>query len=244
MPAEQKDVESFANANDEFNYSQFKTGLNGDQTMGRVQLTTTRDGAVSGDYLMKVDPRSAVFDQTLQALGSIHRYTTNTKDDLNLDDTGKPIAGGDNPFAGNIHQDVVDDSGREYRVPTQEYIYNPANPALDAQQQAHINANAATGLRRVNVKKNQGTLMERMVVRAQMDESYQRFEEAMADDMQEHNAAHVSADDRDVALGRVRFEGSDMVVSQVGVANLSHAQARKFHRSKHESKLNTTTVGA
>jgi hypothetical protein len=73
VPGEQRDVESYANANDEFHYSQFKSG-GGD--MGdaehRVQLTTVRDGPSAGDYLMKVDPRSDVYDQTISALGSIH----------------------------------------------------------------------------------------------------------------------------------------------------------------------------
>ena len=56
VPEERRPAESTANANDEFGYSQFKTGLD-DETAGRVQLTTMSDGISSGDFLMKVDPQ-------------------------------------------------------------------------------------------------------------------------------------------------------------------------------------------
>ena len=243
-PEEQKEVEAYANANNEFSYAQFKTGMEVDETMGRVQLTTVRDGAVSGDMLMKVDPRSSVYDQTLNALGDIHKQLHHTKEDVNMDASAKDVAGGGNPFTGNVHVDVVDDSGRRYKQPTGEYIYGQAKPSLSAQQQAHINTNQDTGLRRVNIKKNQGTLLDRMVLRKSMDESHQSFEDAIAEEQKQHNRSYVGEDARETLLKPSRFEGSDMVATQQGVANLSKAQATKYQRSKHGSLLSNAVVGS
>ena len=243
VPEERRPVESTANANDEFGYSQFKTGLD-DETAGRVQLTTTSDGISSGDFLMKVDPRSDVYDQTLSALGDIHGQLRATREDIDMDASGKPINDGINPFGGRKHVDVYDDSGREYKEPTNEYVYGDAKPGLSAQQQMHINSNVDTGLRRVNVKKNSGTLMEQVASKQAMMASYQAFTEGIAEEMSQHNRAYVKTDDREELLRPGRFAGADMVATQAGVSNLSHAQARKMQRSHHTSKLGATVVGS
>lgn len=244
VPEERRSVESTANANDEFDNSQFKTGLDAEEAAGRVQLTTTQDGISSGDTMMKVDPRADVFDQTLSALGDIHGRIHNTKEDVDMDASMKPINNGENPFSKRKHVDVVDDSGREYKQPTDEYMYGDAKPSLTAQQQQHVNANAATGLRRVNVKKNTGTLMERVASKQAMMASYQNFTDAMANEMTQHNKAYVKTDDRARLLEPSRFEGADMVATQVGVHNLSSSQALKNHRSRHTSKLSAAVVGS
>jgi hypothetical protein len=243
VPDERMAVESTANANDEFDNSQFKTGLN-DETAGRVQLTTTQDGIAAGDTLMKVDPRADVFDQTLSALGDIHGHIHNTKEDVDMDASGKPVNDGVNPFGTRKHVDVTDDSGREYKQATEEYMYAGAKPSLSAQQQSHVNANAQTGLRRVNIKKNTGTLMERAASKQAMMQSYQQFTESISEEMGQHNKGHVNFEDRDKLLQPTRFEGADMVATQLGVQNLSNSQAMKHHRSKHTSKLSSAVVGS
>ena len=243
VPEERRPVESTANMNDEFSYSQIKTGLD-DETAGHVQLTTTQDGISSGDFLMKVDPRSDVYDQTLSALGDIHGQLKATKEDVDMDGTGKPVNDGVNPFGGRKHEDVIDDSGREYKQPTNEYVYGEAKPGLSAQQQQHINSNVDTGLRRINVKKNQGTLMEQVASKQAMMQGYQAFTDSISEEMTQYNKAHVKTDDREKLLAPTRFEGADMVATQMGVTNLSHAQARKTQRSNHTSKLGATVIGS
>jgi len=244
LPAENRNVESVANANPEFDNRQFKTGMDGDDAVNRVQLTTVQDGVASGDYYMKVDPRSDVYDQTLSVLGDIHGALHNTKEDVDMDASSKPVAGGTNPFGGNKHIDVIDDSGREYKQPTEEYIYDNAKPSLNPQQQKHINDNAATGLRRVNVKANTGSLMERMASKKAMMSGYQKFSESITEEMGQHNKPFVGNDDRERLLRPTRFEGADFVATQMGVANLSKSQALKHHRSKHTSKLSSAVVGS
>lgn len=246
VPVARRDVESTANANDEFDYSQFKTGHgNPDEAYGKVRLTTVLDGNASGDMLYKVDPRSDVFDQTLSALGAIHGALngSTTKEDVDMDASSKPVADGMNPFSARKHVDVVDDSGREYKQPTEEYMYNAAKPSLTAQQQRLVNTNEATGLRRVNIKANTGTLLERMASKQKMMQSYQTFTEHIDEEFGAYNKAHVRAEDRERLLAPGRFEGADMVATQVNVANLSQAQALKFQRSKHTGKLAAAVVG-
>ena len=243
VPEQRRPVESTANMNDEFNYSQIKTGID-DESAGRVQLTTTQDGIASGDFLMKVDPRSDVYDQTLSALGNIHGQIHSTKEDVDMDASSKPVNDGVNPFGGRKHEDVIDDSGREYKQPTDEYVYNVAKPGLSAQQQQHINSNANTGLRRVNVKKHTGTLMEAVASKHAMMKGYEAVAESVTEEMTQHNKAHVRTEDREKLLAPSRFTGADMVATQVGVNSLSQSQARKTHASKHTSKLNNTVVGS
>jgi len=96
----------------------------------------------------------------------------------------------------------------------------------------------------VNVKKNSGTLMEQVASKQAMMASYQAFTEGIAEEMSQHNRAYVKTDDREELLAPGRFAGADMVATQAGVSNLSHAQARKMQRSHHTSKLGATVVGS
>jgi hypothetical protein len=93
--------EDAANANKEFNHSQFKGSERDDMT--QIDLSTTSDGVSAGDILIVNDPRNDTFNQTSDALeavvGKLYTNPNNKSKDVNVDSSYKKPNEGINPFA-------------------------------------------------------------------------------------------------------------------------------------------------
>ena len=98
--ATEPEYEDAANANKEFNFSQFK-GERDDIT--RIDLSTTSDGVAAGDILIQNDPRNDTFNQTSAALeavvGKLYDNPEDKSRDTNMDVSFKKPNQGINPFS-------------------------------------------------------------------------------------------------------------------------------------------------
>lgn len=241
-----------ANANTEFNFSQYKVGVMGSQRggilpgEGRFSVTNT-DGAAMGDQLLKVDPYSDMVDVTTQALGFIC-------DDLYRDPKSnakrdKPSIR-ENPFkrkSAKKPEDVdVDMTAPEAEVEEDDgydidYYYNDAYYGGDVAERA-VQDDSKTGLRRVNTKTSQGRQLEAVATSDQIHKAYQQANEHYAMIVKDYGRGYMSTEDRKTTRDKLRVGTSKYQTTQVGVNDLSRETASK-HKGNNGNKLNTQLVG-
>lgn len=239
-----------ANANTEFNFSQYKTGAlkseNTSQFPGEAKMTLT-EGLSSGDYNLRVDPYSSVFDQTTQAMGAIYGGVYKLNAGNNTDGTVEKL--GANPFRGKqtknetnpvaITQMEEEDDGYDIDYYYQDPYYEPG--AEEA-----VNENRETGLRRVNIRSSQKRQLERVGQADDIMKAYEDANTAYASTMKEHfKQAYMSSEEREETLDRLRFPTSKYNSSQFGVNDVSRETEKAYKGKRHKApnKLNAVLVG-
>lgn len=245
-----------ANANPEFNYSQFKRGaLRGDGDFeGQVKVTTQ-----NGDFALRVDPYADVVDQTSQALGAIYDGISKSglKNDVDAS-TSQPMRS--NPFksarpSGNDDEEksFMGGQGTEDMQTEQEaedaggegYYYNDTFDEGNDAQHA-VNRNEDTGLRRINIRSSQSKQLERVAQKDSIMQAYNESQNAYAENLKQHfHSAFMGQEEREETLERLRNPLSKYTAGQIGVNDLSRDRA-KAYKSKHHNaptKLNGMLVG-
>ena len=242
-----------SNANTEFNFSQYKTGAMHTQRdgifpgEGKVTVANT-DGASSGDMMLRVDPYSDILDMTTQAVGAIYGNvykmggvsTTTNKMGVN------PFRGGgekEDEAKADTTQATMEDEEDDDGYDLNYYFdseYHEGQSAADKVQE-----DFDTGLRRVNMKTSQGRQLEAVASKTDIIAAYQAANDQYAQVLKDHmGKAHLSMDDRQIALEKLRPSNSKYRSAQVGVTDMSRETAKRFRKSKDQStKLNTMLVG-
>ena len=253
------DYEGGANANREFNFSQFK---NNNEDMTQIDLNTTSDGVSAGDILIVNDPRNDSFHQTSAALesvvGKLYSNPNDKSKEPSMDTSWKTPNQGINPFAqrsyqksmvlphkakatkdvdGDEEMSAIERQGKEDGL---EYYFSQNNmktgkSTLDAMQQ-----NRQTGLRRTKTMKSQSMLKAHMAVKDNIDdannEAYELFKS-------ERKGLKATFSDKEHAetIEKIRNPLSKYTAVQTGLSSASHKYAKRYSRSK-ASKLNQTLL--
>lgn len=265
---ENKFNRSHANANVEFNYSQYKDGAHrlAPGGEGRRRTTFLKDaGLSSGDYNLKIDPRQETFDRTTQALGAIYgtiykkkeRANTGYNDGL----TNRPQEA--NPFMMDksmlkaSEQDAGKDDEQtglgaepmmegEADSDDEDLYYDNGAPYAEKDHINQVAMDAQTGLRRVNMKSSQSQMLARSASKDSINEAYNEANSAYARVLREYyNHAYMTKDDRKDTLTMLRNPMSRYQAAQVGVGDVSRKTVRgyKTRRGGSASKLNMHLVG-
>lgn len=245
---------SMANANSEFNFSQYKTGAsyseNTTQYPGDQKVTLT-EGLASGDFNVHVDPYAAIVDQTTQAMGAIYGGVYKLNGGNNTDGTVEKM--GRNPFQHTKAKGDKDDASNMPIVTEEEatedgydidYYYN--DPYYEDGAEEAINENKETGLRRVNIRSSQKRQLERVGQSEDIMKAYQEANDAYAQTVKEHfKGAYRSQEDREETLERLRNPTSKYSSSQYGVNDVSRDTEKAYKGKRHHApnKLNATLVG-
>lgn len=226
---------SAANANPEFNFSKYKS---------RSDKVNVTEGVASGDT--RVDPYSTNFDQTAQAFGAIFGGVYKLDGRSENDETVEKM--GANPFAKlqkKKENDVDIDMGYEgdddYDI---EYYYE-GDYNEDGAEQAAINENRETGLRRINMRTSQSRQLERVAQAQDIMKAYEEANDAYAGIVKEHHKhGYMSSDSRKETLERLRTPLSRFESAQVGVVDVSRDNYNHVKNKKqHTTKLNSLIVG-
>ena len=244
-----------ANANVEFNFSQYKTGAvhsqRGKTLPGEGMFTVaTTDGAVSGDTTLRVDPYAAIVDATSQALGAV--YGSVFRAEQANQDRGPVL--GVNPFQHRLEKTKEKDE--EAKAPIEattmeeddkenDYYFDETYHAGKAAEES-IQDDFDTGLRRVNMKTTQGRQLAAVATKEQITSAYQQANDQYAQVVKDHmGKAYLQNDDRTDMLSKFRTNTSKYQASQMGVGSVSRERSKYFHSKKGEgtTKLNTILVG-
>lgn len=241
---------NIANANTEFNFSQFKSGaLTYADPEPRFNVTQT---VSSGDIALKVDPYSSAFDETSQALGNIMnpKYKLNGKSEA---DQANDQRTGINPFFGSINaipkQDKFEAQGIGNPEPTMEdeenisYYYNDG--FFDDNAVESINRNMESGLRRVNIKTSQSTQLERVAQKEDIMKAIQDANDNYANILRDHfSDVYRSTEQADETRESLRQPSSKYYASQMGVNDVSRDSEKSYKRRKHKTptKLNSMLI--
>lgn len=242
-----------ANANPEFNFSQYKTGAMHTQRdgifPGEGQFTIgNTDGASSGDIMVRVDPYSDMVDMTAQAVGAIYG---NVYKMGGLSTTKEKMSA--NPFKArdNKTDEIEADTGGAFTELEQDedgydvdYYFDSEYHGGEAAAE-QVEKDFDTGLRRINMKTSQGRQLEAVATKEQIMEAYQEANNQYANILSEHmGKAVLTTEDRQAALDKLRTSNSKYKSSQMGVADMSRDTAKKYRSSKNSStKLNSQLVG-
>jgi hypothetical protein len=244
---------SIANANTEFNYSQFKNGaVTNADPQPRFSII---GGLTAGDYNIKMDPYAATQDVTTQALGDIMsvKYKLNGEspdDQVSVKGANPFVARGGKAAAQSAADGATEGFGQEDPKGDQEdesdisYYFNDGYVDPTAAEQ--VNRNYSTGLRRANAKTSQSKQLERVAQKDDIMRAYQEANESYAETMKTHfKAAYQDSDQREETIDRLRQPNSKYYSSQMGVGDVSRDTAKAYKKKKQNgpTKLNTQLVG-
>ena len=96
-----------------------------------------------------------------------------------------------------------------------------------------FNLNELTGLRKINTKRNQGTLIESMVKKTDFMNMYQEQSRAEANAMEkEMGESMVSVEYRESLLENTRTNISSYIASQSGLQQISNNSSKRFKKGK------------
>lgn len=250
---------SHANANPEFNFSQFKHGASTYDDYANMPgigpLTSLHNaGLSSGDMHIKVDPHAKIVDATSKALGDIYDgYGKVSMGGLNLQPGDR--VGDINPFLmtglnkngldpseiPGMNDDPIPDNGED---DPDEYYNYPYEGGKEAQEA--VNMHARTGLRRVNTRTNQQRQLEKAATKEQLERAYNEANSQYADVLHKYGGSRfLSRADREDTLSMLRTPNARYHAQQGGVSQVSRDNARSFKRSKKSgmSKLANVIVG-
>lgn len=249
---------SHANANTEFNFSQYKEGA-ARFNPGLLRAKTALEGAglSSGDVLLRVDPAQQMVDRTMQALGGIYGsiYKNEERANLGYNDGLTNIQDAPNPFLMNKPMNLTDTANDERAgmngEPVEEGVddndyYDLHAPYEDPANVEQIARQAKTGLRRVNMKKSQAKLMEQGARKMDMEEAYNEANSQYARVLRAYAPhGYLTEKDRSDTLSILRNPTSRFQASQVGVNELSSKTSKGFKtkKAKTGSKLAGHLVG-
>ena len=247
-----------ANANTEFNFSQYKSGalrtFRGKALPGEGLFSITNtDGLYSGDTTILVDPYSSVVDVTSQAVGNlfggVYKSTGSTMDEHSKHKLGA------NPF-----EHKVGEAKKEEKVTTEEvdptaeieeedgtginYYYENAYYDGDAAVK-QTNDDYKTGLRRVNTKTSQGRQLDRVATKEHIMAAYQEANDTYATILKNTmGKSYLDPTKKQEALEILRPTAGKFRTAQMGVNMYSGKQHRVAMKDKTSTtKLNTLLVG-
>lgn len=254
---ENKYARSHANANTEFNFSQYKTGAERLMSGARPRAVSPLEeaGLAGGDLLLKVDPKSKTIDTTMQALsgiyGGIYKQRNERSQAFGDGAVTNPMA--PNPFLMTKSMDLTDGGDNEERAgmndpaEEEEEYYETTAPYEDPSHVKRVAMDSQNGLRRVNMKTSQSTLVQRGAKKEEMEDAYNEANSQYARVLREYSDhAYLTQKQRKENLDILRNPTSRFQASQVGVGDLSRKTA-KGYRSKRKnsqaSKLGGQLVG-
>ena len=249
--------EDAANANKEFNFSQFK---NDRSDMPQIDLSTSSDGVAAGDILIVNDPRNDTFNQTSDALESvIGKLYSNPKDkskDVSDDTSYKKPNQGINPFSQKAYarstilphkpkakakQDgegnAIERQGKEDGL---EYYFAQSNMATDKSTLDEMQKNRQTGLRRTKTMKSQSILKQQLAVKDEIDDANNEAYELYKNERQGLKAT-LSNKEHDETISRIRNPLSKYTAVQHNVASASLKSHKRRKRSE-AGQLNQTLL--
>jgi hypothetical protein len=244
------------NADHAFNETQFKHGHRQSEVEPRdpetsvVQFTNDEDGVVKDSYVFDVDPSNElqVAEVMRNMAGRAYSYKDKGDSQYHLDESaitsfGNPFGGTRERIVNNKKADMdgrpAGGSGEEYGFSSaaasagMEYFYEQAPPPpVTGPESASINRNKEVGLRRVSIRVNQGTLMERVSERdagMKASQLYQAKQQEM--DNTESLLARTGAmtdEKREEALMELRsYPAGQFTAVQAGLQDLSNMQRNK-----------------
>jgi hypothetical protein len=244
---------STANNNNEFNFADYKHGQdpNPEQPLypngGHRQLRYGYgDGLANGDTFIKVDPTKDLFEETSNLLGIV---SSKAWDDVGEPETNLGFSS-DKIKAVDPFDDIANkmDASLQYMKQDGEEPRDD-NPMFKAYDREPLHMNNDTGLRRMNMKTNQGQLLSRVSTKESMFASLQHAQKSYAELQGARYGEKfnpMNADDREERLNKVRFPGSTLLASQAGLANLSEETQSKYNSKKRttQSQFKNVLVGA
>lgn len=248
-----------ANANTEFNFSQYKSGAQHAQRNtvfpgeGLFTIGST-DGLWSGDTRIRVDPYSDMVDMTTQAVGAVYGGVYKSDNDA----TQRGAVLGKNPFS-NRSTETPNESDEAKADTNQAYaeVEEDDGPDLDYYfdseykegQEAinNVQNDFDTGLRRINTKTSQGRQLEAVATKASIMEVYQKANDSYAQVVKDHmGKAHLNQEQKQDIVGKLRSETSKYQSTQVGVNSISRERSKYYKGARGKTtttKLNTLLVG-
>lgn len=247
---------NMANANTEFNFSQYKTGAPqseaGHGDVGKISVTNT-DGLYSGDMCVKVDPYTDVVDVTTQAIGALYGGVYKDKMGKSGGEDGQY---GQNPFAhigkdqgvdgekdigdDKAYADVEEEDGYDLDYYYEEPYYDQKNAEKQVQQDFQ------TGLRRVNTKTSQGRQLEKLATKKDIMDAYQSVNDQYAATMDKYaHGTLLSMDEKAQQRTMMRQPISKYQTTQYGLNEVSTASSKRYKSARNStgSKLSSTLVG-
>ena len=239
-----------ANANPEFNFSQYKVGTLHTQREsmfpgeGKMSIANT-DGAASGDTTLRVNANAPIVDVTSQALGAIYsnvykmggQSTTTAELGVNPFQARRPPQQEDEPGE-EANSGGEEDDDEKYDL---DYYFD--NEYHDDKAEKKIHEDFKTGLRRINTKTSQGRQLRAVATKQEIMSAYQEANDHYATVLATHmGKGHLSTEDRIEKLASLRPDLGKYKSSQVGVMDLSR-QTAKSRRKPKNTKLNSLLVG-
>jgi len=232
-----------ANTNNEFNFNQFKSGQDPEPDKplypggGEIKLYSDYpDGLASGDTNVMVDPYSDSFDQTAQAIGMVCGHIwPNQKGETDSSMSNELVAGGENPFKGYT---AIGNNAKAMEESVEHFSGTGTNPETE-EETAPVNWNVDTGLRRMNLRKTQSELMEKVAVKGAIMKSYEDASEAYEQmTSQRLKGAGLTGERREELLKNSRFPGSEYTANQAGLYSISKESKSRYGGKKSGTSTN------
>lgn len=253
---------STANKNNEFNFSNFKTGAlpNSEIEMRgqkEVYLNTTVDGLAGGDTVIDTDPRTATLDIHAANLGILFADAFDANTPIMPNNESMALNSEQNPFIGyNTYSTEarMDEAADHFVTNTDNTLSGTSQTKArqygyeGVQGKIPMNLNESTGLRKINTKRNQGQLMEQLITKSDFMNMYHTQSKLNADRSSEiMGESVISIEGREKALAGTRTNLSSYLATQTGLNHLSSNTANKYRKtnkkSPGQSMLSNTIVG-
>lgn len=239
---------NMANANSEFNFSQYKSGAPYDEAKKGENFTVRNtDGLASGDNCLKIDPYSDVVDMTSQAVGAlfgeVYKDTGTNDSQMGVNPfmhVSKNTGGDDAEYDDDMHAEVEDEDGYDIDYYYDEPYYDQKN--AERQVQEDLN----TGLRRINMKTTQGRQLQKVATKKDIMDAYQSVNDQYATTMQQYmRGTMLNVDEKKQRRDMIRQPLSKYQTSQYGVGDVSRSMSKKYKTKVGEgtTKLNAILVG-
>lgn len=241
-----------ANANEEFNFSQFKHGAtDGVQNLitGPLVSVRTTQGATAGDIYIKNDRSQAMVDVTSKALGDITGRLYKNQNPFYPKDGGAQIAV--NPFAStetlnpdfeSTERPIEEDTEAQFQDANDEdfYFYTPY---YDEKAEGALKINANTGLRQLNTRQNSKRQLARATAKDAYIKTYTDAQENYAATLKDYYKV-VSPEELKGQRDNLRVPESLFSSTQFGLSGASAKNYKKSRSQRMPSKLGGLLVGS
>lgn len=222
----------------------------------------TTNGVAGGDVTLEVDPQGDEFETVAAAMGVIGGNIWSEKGDgayngeASTEPVGNPFADKDmtNPIDGQSEEsrytgrddmktvDEEDDEGDPTGVSwAQKQRLNTRYDKFNRDESDMLNRISATGLRRVNIKKNQSDQLQNVATRQSITNAMDALNEAQSKEMQS-----LTQEQRKLVKSRFRYPGSKYATNQIGLMQASNTMYKKRQAKNmqgYNGKLSALPVG-